>query len=72
MGDLFFDLDKKQVVSIEPDGAYLCHNTGRRVVVVSEVASGETYEAFKDELRPIDPLDAIARAVDPKRPDASS
>jgi hypothetical protein len=62
--DVFLDLSRKRVVTIEPGGAYLCHNTGRNVVVVQEVISGETWEAFKDELKRIEPLDAIAQSFD--------
>ena len=62
--DVFLDLSRRRVVTIEPGGAYLCHNTGRDVVVVQEVISGETWEAFKDELKRIEPLDAIAQSFD--------
>jgi len=62
--DVFLDLSRKRVVTIEPGSAYLCHNTGRDVVVVQEVISGETWEAFKDELKRIEPLDAIAQSFD--------
>jgi hypothetical protein len=39
---------------------YLCHNTGRNVVLAQEFGSEETWEAFADELLCVCPLEAMA------------
>lgn len=62
--NLFRDIHSKQIVRVTDEPGYLCHNTGNRVFIVQDVHTGETYEGFPSDFRPLSVLEALAALGD--------